>query len=429
MQLQEELVKRPIIVEVNNNNKNHNSHYEQEGETDFIQAKILLRLANWLQITGNVQSDDVITQYKKVTSLQPRWEKGYFHLGRYYDNMFNIIKKTEGIEKHNVKRDEYFLQAFRNYGKSLIYGHSYIFQSLPRMLTLYFDFGTFCEEHSKNPVIDFLIVLTNHSFLKKDVSSLFKRVQKDMQSFISSIPSYKWYTCFPQLVSRICHTNRQVYDCLQTLLVKVLGEFPQEALWALMSITESLTAPRATRANAVLQMAKEKGTSSELLDQAERFCSFLLNICDAPLSNSKPIAKTTLRELLKTVKSDKRSRRNVYNNGPIQMIVPLQSSLTVLLDKKGFGTEKITIQKVDENVEIMSSLQKPRKITIIGSNGEKYIFLCKPKDDLRKDCRMMEFNTMINKLLKKNPDTRRRNLCKCYIFLKKKLSNFYIFMI
>jgi len=33
-------------------------------------------------------------------------------------------------------------------------------------------------------------------------------------------------------------------------------------------------------------------------------------------------------------------------------------------------------------------------------------FLCKPKDDLRKDSRMMEFNTMINRLLKKDEESR-----------------------
>jgi len=60
----------------------------------------------------------------------------------------------------------------------------------------------------------------------------------------------------------------------------------------------------------------------------------------------------------------------------------------------------------------MSSLQRPKKITVFGSNKKEYIFLCKPKDDLRKDCRLMEFNSMINKLLKKDPETRRRQLCK-----------------
>ena len=58
----------------------------------------------------------------------------------------------------------------------------------------------------------------------------------------------------------------------------------------------------------------------------------------------------------------------------------------------------------------MSSLIKPRKITIIGSDSDDYMFLCKPKDDLRKDARMMDFNNILNKLLRKNPESRRRRL-------------------
>lgn len=58
----------------------------------------------------------------------------------------------------------------------------------------------------------------------------------------------------------------------------------------------------------------------------------------------------------------------------------------------------------------MRSLAKPRKITILGSNGQLYMFLGKPKDDLRKDARLMDFNAIINKLLKANSESRRRQL-------------------
>ena len=58
----------------------------------------------------------------------------------------------------------------------------------------------------------------------------------------------------------------------------------------------------------------------------------------------------------------------------------------------------------------MTSLQKPRKITVVGSDGKRYSFLCKAKDDLRKDARLMEFNSIINKLLKKDSASRKRNL-------------------
>lgn len=52
-----------------------------------------------------------------------------------------------------------------------------------------------------------------------------------------------------------------------------------------------------------------------------------------------------------------------------------------------------------KKVEILASLQKPKKISLKGSDGKFYTMMCKPKDDLRKDCRLMEFNCLINKVV------------------------------
>lgn len=57
----------------------------------------------------------------------------------------------------------------------------------------------------------------------------------------------------------------------------------------------------------------------------------------------------------------------------------------------------------------MSSLAKPKKLSILGSNGQVYTFLGK-RDDLRKDGRLMDFNAILNKLLRKDSDSRRRQL-------------------
>ncbi|ORE03351.1 hypothetical protein BCV72DRAFT_251923 [Rhizopus microsporus var. microsporus] len=69
-----------------------------------------------------------------------------------------------------------------------------------------------------------------------------------------------------------------------------------------------------------------------------------------------------------------------------------------------------TLDEVMPEVDVMRSLQQPKRITFVGSDGRNYKFLCKANDDLRKDARMMEFNYMINSFLKKNPDSRDRNL-------------------
>ena len=50
------------------------------------------------------------------------------------------------------------------------------------------------------------------------------------------------------------------------------------------------------------------------------------------------------------------------------------------------------------------------QVDMIGSDGRNYRFLAKPKDDLRKDNRMMEVASILNGLFAKDPASRRRNL-------------------
>ena len=66
--------------------------------------------------------------------------------------------------------------------------------------------------------------------------------------------------------------------------------------------------------------------------------------------------------------------------------------------------------RVEDSIKVMHSLVCPKKITFVGSDGKKYSFLCKPKDDLRRDCRLVDFNNLLNKLFTKDPECRKRNL-------------------
>ncbi|CAF5036151.1 unnamed protein product, partial [Rotaria sp. Silwood1] len=64
----------------------------------------------------------------------------------------------------------------------------------------------------------------------------------------------------------------------------------------------------------------------------------------------------------------------------------------------------------EDTIEVLSSLQRPKKIVIHGSDGQLYPFLCKSQDDLRVDSRCLDFCHLFNKCLKKNSETRRRQL-------------------
>ncbi len=52
----------------------------------------------------------------------------------------------------------------------------------------------------------------------------------------------------------------------------------------------------------------------------------------------------------------------------------------------------------------------PTQVTFIGSDGQEHAFLAKPKDDLRKDSRMMEAAGVLNTMLAQDPCSRRRGL-------------------
>ncbi|GFN76929.1 mechanistic target of rapamycin (serine/threonine kinase) [Plakobranchus ocellatus] len=70
----------------------------------------------------------------------------------------------------------------------------------------------------------------------------------------------------------------------------------------------------------------------------------------------------------------------------------------------------ISIQRVQSSLQVITSKQRPRKLSIFGSDGEEYQFLLKGHEDLRQDERVMQLFGLVNSLLRNNPDTFRRNL-------------------
>jgi len=94
-----------------------------------------------------------------------------------------------------------------------------------------------------------------------------------------------------------------------------------------------------------------------------------------------------------------------------------------------FPNRYVHIVGIDDKITILQSLQRPRKMSFRGSDGKRsvsflalqlllltfstifsYTFMLKPKDDLRKDFRLMEFNDIVNHLLMRDPEARQRRL-------------------
>jgi len=70
----------------------------------------------------------------------------------------------------------------------------------------------------------------------------------------------------------------------------------------------------------------------------------------------------------------------------------------------------VKIQQFITDVQVITSKQRPRKITIRGNDGKDYVFLLKGHEDLRQDERVMQLFGLVNALLARDRRTNKHDL-------------------
>lgn len=131
-------------------------------------AKTLLLYTRWIHYTGQKQKEDVITLYSRVRELQPKWDKGFFYLAKYCDEVLVDARKRQeenselgprlvqlasaGVSPANSEKRWwcYVPDVLLFYAKGLHKGHKNLFQALPRLLTLWFEFGSIYQRCSSS---------------------------------------------------------------------------------------------------------------------------------------------------------------------------------------------------------------------------------------------------------------------------------------
>ena len=76
----------------------------------------------------------------------------------------------------------------------------------------------------------------------------------------------------------------------------------------------------------------------------------------------------------------------------------------------GVSRSEVRIQSFVPSIAVISSKQRPRKILIVGSDGNEHTFLLKGHEDLRQDERVMQLFGLTNALLANHRDTSKRDL-------------------
>ena len=210
---------------------------------NFALAKANLLLAKWLDTAGHLHSSNMTAQYQKASNTFLRWEQGFYYLGRHYNKLYEAQKNLPPAQQPTVYLyGETAKLVCQNYLRSLPWGTKYIFQTLPRFLTLWLDLGLPMDLVAEHGSVEFRTCIDRAR--GESLAALHGTLQS---RYIEKIPAYMWYTVFPQILSRICHPHPTVHQNLESIIIKVVSTHPQQALWSLTAVLKSTQKERSAR--------------------------------------------------------------------------------------------------------------------------------------------------------------------------------------
>ncbi|KAK1839602.1 protein kinase rad3 [Colletotrichum chrysophilum] len=382
-----------------------------DSQQRLLTARAQLMLAKWLDAAGQTNNAALRFKYQQPPKTNSSWEKGHYYLGRYYKKLLETEKPLKPDEQSDAfVQGEIARLVIENYLRSLNYGTKYLYQTLPRILTLWLELGAQVDKAPEGKV-------SLSRELHRRRTEQLNLLHAFLDKYIARLPAYIFYTALPQIVARIAHQNQAVFERLTRIVTKVVESHPRQALWGLFGImTTRQASERRVRGQHILQALKGiskkvEGSSydlKQLLRMGEKLAEQLLLACNNGDFQSN---RTTVASITRDLNFN-------HKCTPCPLVVPIESCLTATLPTltdnvkkhKAFSQDVITIDSFLDEVLVLGSLAKPRRLTCRGTDGKNYMLMIKPKDDLRTDQRLMEFNGMINRSLKRDAEASRRQL-------------------
>lgn len=425
-----------------------------------LQARKLLSVTTWLAQGKFAGEDTIIQRYRLINELLPKWESSRFALAQYFDermremsegNIPSYRKEMQALRIWTSRRDTYAKNAVQYYTKSLVYGHKHVYSSLPRILTIYLDYGasvsalltqvkSLREQNRLRPTdqdseviyalrdrepID---VVKRTGFRCAQVETL-QEMGIDMRKMVEQVPVNRLYTALSQLSSRICHRNDDVARFISMTLKKLVVSFPMQTTWGFLGLTKSRIFARQSRAQEVIQQAKE--TMMVDSPQSGEFFPMIDQLFNDVIALAREMPPQNVKTYRVSICEGQYG--NFVSLRDAKIIVPILSNLAISLPHipsaasmrsllintvvnksttAGFPLKPLLIDRFEKTADVMTSKERPKKLTILTDDGRSIAFLAKRehRGDLRKDARTMETSGVINRLLSKDPEGQRRKL-------------------
>lgn len=375
--------------------------------TDSTSLNVALRYTAWLDELGQSGSTELISKYRCIAVANERWEKPHFLLAKHLTKQYSAEQLLpEPRRNESFRNGELVHSMVRSYVKVLSYGVKHVYEALPRLVTTWLDFAEDVDSnYDVKPQHDEPIV----------PAIALKKIHKLLS--LQHIPNYVLFMALPQMLSRITHSNLAVVETLIALIVDITAQYLSQALWYVSGVVNSTQSTRSKRGNDILSKLVRKVKRDDLRAQSKsqaqvksslEVIQSLIYLCKAPVDGGYRDRKCQLSDFIGSRDSD-HFRCDLVVPVERLLAVNLPSSPTNLKHHKPFQ-DPGKIFKILPDVAIQHSMQKPKRITVCATDGIIYKLLLKPKDDSRKDARLLQLTSTLARFLKVDPTSSRRSL-------------------
>ena len=297
-------------------------------------------------------------------------------LGLFHYNMFSTARSaaesvggSQGVKDMYRAMEGHALPGMLAFGRAVTMNRKHVMEAIPRLVTMWLDGNA-----------------TLYSLLRDGRLRGYDpdKLTADTTAVVSRLPSNVFLASVGHLLSRL--STQETSASVASTLVKLMQAHPQPILWQVLAAALSNPATRATTIQGKILAPFVESGGKDALTQFKCLFSCLTQICRGTIQGNKLGAFEPVRKLMPLLSASK------FLIPSIRSLHPSYSTTS----SSFFFTPSPHIHSFGDQVDVINSLQKPKRIVIVDSAGSSHFYLMKAKDDPRKDIRMMEIATHIN---------------------------------
>ncbi|KAI8973495.1 hypothetical protein BDF20DRAFT_655405 [Mycotypha africana] len=365
-----------------------------EEESPGVNMDALLLVDFWNKDPENFRHalpQTVINRVLKVST--EKLEKAYYELMRYHAVRFRDHKSPQT----QAKIQTYLISTA---SKALTHGSKYYYFTMSTLINAWFDIAKLNQEATGKPNDQSRFIMTR-----------FNKIVPTLDRLSEQVPLFHFILYLTRLISRLSTDDERMANWLHKIIYAVFVKYPRQTIWHMVGSLDSQSGLISQRMKDILTKAKGANLDTDIpniIQEATAVKAFLKKLSQYDVD--KTISSLNLGKIGFNGALAKLMNLNLYLPKEITMIPQLPEVINKSRPATVFPEDIPKIHSFDQNVLVMKSLQRPKRITILGNDGKKYYFLLKKEDDLRKDARTIEFENMLNSIFKKNPHCRDKGL-------------------